>query len=67
MVGRNALQPIVAKLFVYCFEEEPIESLLLFQTVQRASFFTIHENLEFLKIVARLTNQACNPIDVIFF
>jgi hypothetical protein len=41
--------------------------LLPFQTVQKASFFTIHGNLEFLKIVAQSTNQACNPIDVIFF
>ena len=67
MVGRNVQQPVVATLFAYCFEGEPIESLLPFQTVQRASFFTVHGNLEFLKIVARLTNQACNPIDVIFF
>jgi len=49
MVDRNALHPIVAMQFACCFQEEPIESLLLFQTVQRASFFTIHENLEFLK------------------
>ena len=67
MVGRNVQQPIVATLFAYCFEGEPIESLLLFQTVQRASFFTVHGNLEFLKIVAQSTNQARNPIDVVFF
>ena len=67
MVDRNVQQPIVATLFAYCFEGEPIESLLLFQTVQRASFFTVHGNLEFLKIVAQSTNQARNPIDVVFF
>ena len=67
MVGRNVQQPIVATLFAYCFEGVPIESLLPFQTVQRASFFTVHENLEFLKIVAPLTHQALYPIDVIVF
>ena len=67
MVGKSAQQPIVATPFAYCFEGEPIESLLLFQTVQRASFFTVHGNLEFLKIVAQSTNQARNPIDVVFF
>ena len=67
MVGRNVQQPVVATLFAYYFEGEPIESLLLFQTVQRASFFTVHGNLEFLKIVAPLTHQALYPIDVVFF
>ena len=56
MVGRSVQQPVVATLFAYCFEGEPIESLLLFQTVQRASFFTVHGNLEFLKIVAQSTH-----------
>jgi hypothetical protein len=38
--------------------------LLLFRTGQMASFFTIHEMLEFLKIVAQLPHQALDPIDV---
>ena len=67
MVDRNVQQPIVATLFAYYFEGEPIESLLLFQTVQRASFFTAHGKVEFLKIVAPLTHQALYPIDVVFF
>ena len=67
MVDKSVQQPVVATLFAYCFEGEPIESLLPFQTVQRASFFTVHGNLEFLKIVAQSTNQALYPIDVIFF
>ena len=67
MVDRNVLPPAIATLFAYCFQEELIESLLPFRTVQRASFFTIHEMLEFLKIVAQLTHQALDPIDVIFF
>ena len=67
MVDRNVLPPVIATLFAYCFQEELVESLLLFRIVQRASFFTIHEMLEFLKIVAQLTHKALYPIDVIFF
>ena len=68
MVGRNVQQPIVATLFAYCFEGEPIESLLLYRTSQMAwSFFTAHGKVEFLKIVAQSTNQALYPIDVVFF
>ncbi|CAB4154770.1 hypothetical protein UFOVP649_28 [uncultured Caudovirales phage] len=67
MAGKNDLLLIVAMLFAYCFPKELGENLPLFQTIQKASFFTIHGNSEFLKIVAQLTDEALYPIDVIFF
>lgn len=68
MVGRNALRPIIAGRFAYCFQEGPREMLLLYRISQTAwSFFTAYGKVEFLKIVALLTHQALDPIDVVFF
>ena len=68
MVGRNALQPIIARRFAYCFQGGLREMLLLYRTSQTAwSFFTAYGKVEFLKIVALLTHQALDPIDVVFF
>ena len=68
MVDRNVQQLVVATPFAYCFQEVPREMLLLYRTSQMAwSFFTAHGKVEFLKIVALLTHQALDPIDVVFF
>lgn len=68
MVDKNVQQLIVATPFVYCFQEVPREMLLLYRISQMAwSFFTAHGKVEFLKIVALLTHQALDPIDVVFF
>jgi hypothetical protein len=54
--------------FAYCFQGGLRETLLLYRTSQTAwSFFTAYGKVEFLKIVALLTHQALDPIDVVFF
>jgi len=68
MVDKNVQQPIVVMPFAYCFQGGLRETLLLYRTSQTAwSFFTAYGKVEFLKIVALLTHQALDPIDVVFF